>query len=360
MIKFVDGFKGNRTCTEMKIVADSNIPFLKGVFEPYAEVVYKDGRSIERKDMMLADAVIIRTRTRCAQDTLEGTRVQAIASATIGTDHVDMTWCAANGITVYNAEGCNAGGVMNYVFSALYGMASRHSIKLENATMGVVGVGHVGKRVAEAAEKLGFKVLLCDPPRALREGPEDFLPLEELLAQSNVVSLHVPLNEETHDMAGESFFEAIKPGAVLINTSRGEVVDESALLRARPKLGSLAIDTWCNEPFVNHNLMDVCDIATPHIAGYSYQGKLNGTAMAVRSIARHFGIDQLKNYTPEPESADLTPIGLDVSGKTQGEITALLQYNYPIFTDDFLFRMDPDGFERLRIDYNYRREYYII
>ncbi|MBO7071749.1 MAG: 4-phosphoerythronate dehydrogenase [Bacteroidales bacterium] len=360
MIKFVDGFKGNRTCTKMKIVADSNIPFLKGVFEPYAEVVYKDGRSIERKDMMLADAVIIRTRTRCAQDTLEGTRVQAIASATIGTDHVDMTWCAANGITVYNAEGCNAGGVMNYVFSALYGMASRHSIKLENATMGVVGVGHVGKRVAEAAEKLGFKVLLCDPPRALREGPEDFLPLEELLAQSNVVSLHVPLNEETHDMAGESFFEAIKPGAVLINTSRGEVVDESALLRARPKLGSLAIDTWCNEPFVNHNLLDVCDIATPHIAGYSYQGKLNGTQMAVRSIARHFGIDQLKNYTPEPESADLTPIGLDVSGKTQGEITALLQYNYPIFTDDFLFRMDPDGFERLRIDYNYRREYYII
>jgi len=344
----------------MKLIADSNIPFLKGVFEPYMEVVYKDGRSICAADMSDADALIIRTRTKCNRETLEGSRVQAIASATIGTDHVDIAWCAANGITVYNAAGCNAGGVMNYVFSALFGVASRHSLKLEGVNLGVVGVGHVGKLVAETGRRLGFNVLQCDPPRALREGPEDFYTLDELLELSNVVTLHVPLDETTHGMAGDAFFEALRPGAVFINSARGEVVDENALLRARPKLGALAIDTWSNEPFVNHNLMDVCDIATPHIAGYSYQGKLMGTAMAVRSIARHFGIEELKSYMPEPESADLRPVGLDVRGKSQGEITALLQYNYPIFTDDFLFRMDPDGFERLRIDYNYRREYYII
>ena len=344
----------------MKILADSNIPFLKGVFEPYAEVVYKDGRSISATDIKFADALVIRTRTKCNRETLEGSRVQAIASATIGTDHVDLVWCSENGITVYNAAGCNAGGVMNYVLSALYGAASRHSIKLEGATIGIVGVGHVGKLVAEAAGKLGFHVLLCDPPRALREGPENYCQLEDLLARSQVVSMHVPLDETTHGMAGDEFFEALRPGAVFINSSRGEVVDESALLRARPKLGALAIDTWCNEPFVNQNLMSVCDVATPHIAGYSYQGKMMGTAMAVRAIARHFGIDPLRNYMPEPENADLAPIGLDVHGRSQGEITALLQYNYPIFTDDFLFRMDPDSFEQLRIDYNYRREFYII
>ena len=343
----------------MKIVADTNIPFLKGVFEPYGEVVYKDGRAIGREDCLDADVLIIRTRTRCDAALLEGTRVKVIATATIGMDHVDMPWCIEHGIIVYNAEGCNAGGVVDYVLSALYGVASRKAIRLEGETIGIVGVGHVGERVAEAAQKLGFQVLLCDPPRAEMEGPDKFCSLEFLLENSQIVTMHTPLDDTTRIMADEDFFQKIAPGTIFINASRGEVVDETALMRARPKLGAVVIDTWCNEPDVNRNLIDVCDIATPHIAGYSYQGKQMGTAMAVRSVAKHFGIDALKDYFPETESPDLDPIRIDVSGKSQGEITSILQYNYPIFTDDFFFRSAPENFEKIRSEYRYRREFYI-
>lgn len=343
----------------MKIVADTNIPFLKGVFEPYGEVVYKDGRMISREDVMDAEILIVRTRTRCDAGKLEGTRVRMIASATIGTDHIDLDWCRKAGITVFNAEGCNAGGVADYVFSALYGTAARRSIHLDGATIGIVGVGHVGSRVERMARLLGFRVLLCDPPRALREGPGVFCSLDELLAGSDVVTLHTPLDDTTRSMADASFFEKIRPGTIFINSSRGEVVDESALIHARPKLGALVLDTWCHEPDVNPHLIDLCDIATPHIAGYSYQGKQNGTSMVVRAVARFLGIDELKTYFPEAENEEMAPVRVEVAGKSQGEMAAILQYNYPIFTDDFLFRSDPSGFERIRSEYNYRREFYL-
>ena len=343
----------------MLIVADTNIPFLKGVLEPYAEVRYYDGRSIGKSEMKDADAVIIRTRTRCNAETLQGSRVKMISSATIGTDHIDLDWCRENGIAVSNAEGCNARAVADYVFSALYGVASRRTIRLEGATIGIVGVGNVGKIVEKAARRLGFRLLRCDPPRAAAEGEEGFVSLEDLLEGSDVVTMHVPLNPETKGMAGEAFFAAMRSGAVFINASRGEIVDEQALLRARPKLSALILDTWCNEPYVNQVLIDACDIATPHIAGYSYQGKQNGTAMAVRALARHFGFRELESFSPVAEDGGLKAVGIDVDGKNQGEIAAVLQYNYPIFTDDFLFRSAPSDFERLRSEYNYRNEFYI-
>jgi len=342
----------------MKIVADTNIPFLKGVLEPYAEVVYMDGRAIDREAMMDADAIVIRTRTRCCEETLKGTKVKMIASATIGTDHIDLEWCKANGIEVQNAEGCNAGGVANYIFSAMYAVASRRTINMEEAVLGIVGVGNVGRKVEHMARTIGLKVLLNDPPRAAEEGSEGFVSIDELLEKATIVSLHVPLDETTHGMCNDEFFEKMRPGAIFINASRGEVVDEAALLRARPKIGALVLDTWCNEPDVNKNLIEACDIATPHIAGYSYQGKQNGTAMAVQAIARHFGIKELEFFRPQTEDEALRPVAVGVRGKTQGELAALLQYNYPVFTDDFLFRVDPSSFERLRSEYNYRREFY--
>ncbi|MBE6222989.1 MAG: DUF4301 family protein [Bacteroidales bacterium] len=343
----------------MKVVADTNIPFLKGVLEPFFEVEYMDGRTIDRAAMHDADAVIIRTRTKCNEETLAGSRVQMIASATIGLDHIDVAWCQQHGIEVQNAEGCNAGGVADYVFSALYGIASRRAIKLDDAVIGIVGVGNVGKKVEQMARTLGIKVLLNDPPRAQAEGPEGFVELDELLENATVVTMHVPLDETTRGMANEEFFAKMRPGAIFINASRGEVVDEAALLHARPKLGALVLDTWCNEPTVNPNLIELCDIATPHIAGYSYQGKQNGTAMAVQAIARHFGIEELKDFRPVTEDPSLLPTALDLWGRSQGEIAAVMQYNYPIFTDDFLFRSSPDSFEKLRSEYNYRQEFYI-
>ena len=340
----------------MKVVADMDIPFLEGVFEPYGEVVYKKGIDIVADDVADADALLVRTRTQCDAALLEGSKVKIVASATIGTDHIDKEYCASRGIQVANASGCNAGGVMQYVFSAVYGIAARKGIKLDDVTFGIVGVGNVGKRVAEMAESLGFKVMRCDPPRAEKEGPEGFCTLEELLAESQVVTLHVPLDETTRGMANETFFTLIRPGAIFINAARGEVVEEQALMDAIPKLGAVVLDTWNNEPAVNEELVEMVDIATPHIAGYSYQGKVNGTRMAVRAVAECLGLDGLKDFSPDDSDEDRQPVRLDLRGRNHGEIAAVLQYNYPIFTDDFRFRMEPHKFEKLRNEYQYRRE----
>lgn len=343
----------------MKIVADKHIPFLEGVFEPYAEVIYIDGRQINHDDVVDADALIIRTRTKCNADLLDGTKVQLISTATIGTDHIDLDYCARHGIEVHNAEGCNAGGVMQYVFSALYGVAARKNIKLDGANFGIIGVGHVGSKVEHMARYLGFNVLRCDPPRAAAEGEEGFCSLEYLLANSQIVTMHTPLDDTTRGMADEEFFMLMQPGAIFINASRGEVMNEDALKAAYPKLGAAIIDTWNNEPDVDEDLIELVDVATPHIAGYSFQGKQNGTASAVQSVAHHFGIEELYDYYPENDIPDHEPKLLDLKDKKQGEIAAVFQYNYPIFTDDFRFRMEPGNFEKMRSNYQYRREFYV-
>ena len=342
----------------MKIVADVDVPFLKGVLEPYGEVVYKKGPEITGDDVRDADALILRTRTRCNAELLEGSSVKLIATATIGTDHVDFDYCNAHGIEVQNAAGCNAGGVMQYVFSGLYGIAARKGIKIDGATMGIIGVGNVGKKVEQMARYLGFNVMRYDPPRAEVEGQEGFCSLEELLMSSQIVTMHVPLDEVTRGMADEAFFALMQPGSIFINASRGEVVNEAALKAALPKFGAVVIDTWNNEPNVDVELVDMVDVATPHIAGYSFQGKQMGTAMAVRAVAHHFGIGELYDFFPEGEP-DHDPVLLDLTGKTHGQIAAVFQYNYPIFTDDFRFRMEPEKFEKLRSEYQYRREIYV-
>lgn len=340
----------------MKVVADMDIPFLEGVFEPYGEVVYKKGLEISHEDVLDADALVVRTRTRCDAALLEGTSVKMVATATIGTDHIDLEYCRNAGIEVANAAGCNAGGVMQYVFSALYGVAARKGIKIDESTIGIVGVGHVGSKIEAMAEYLGFNILRCDPPRAVAEGPEGFCSLEHLLEESDVVTLHVPLDETTRGMANADFFTLMKPGAIFINAARGEVVDEQALIEASPKLGAIVIDTWNNEPDINEDLVDIADIATPHIAGYTFQGKQNGTAYAVQALARHFRLEELYDFFPAQDLPGHEPVLLDLKGKNHGEIAAVSQYNYPIFTDDFRFRMEPHKFEKLRSEYQYRRE----
>lgn len=344
---------------KIKIVADSAIPFLEGVMEPYADVVFIPGNKICHDDIKDADALMIRTRTHCNAELLEGTSVKFIATATIGTDHIDFPYCDLHGIVVRNAPGCNAGGVMEYVFSALYGLASRKAINLEGDTIGIVGVGHVGSLIERMALALGFRVLKCDPPRAAAEGPFGFCDLEYLLKNSQVVTMHTPLDETTRGMADAHFFDLMQPGAFFINASRGEVVCDDALKAAMPKLGPVIIDTWNNEPDIDKELMDMVDIATPHIAGYSYQGKQNGTAAAVRAVAHYFGFQELFEFYPKAEFPENEAVKLDLKGLRQGEIAAVFQYNYPIFTDDFMFRLEPENFEKLRSEYKYRREVFI-
>lgn len=343
----------------MKLAIDISIPFIKGVFEPYADVVYLDGMSISREDLTDVDGMVIRTRTKCNADLLDGTAVKVIATASIGTDHIDQKYCLEHGIFHKNASGCNAGGVMNYVFSALYGTAARRSIDVHGATFGIIGLGSCGSRVAQTAMALGFKVLICDPPREKAEGSLDYCSQDYLLNNSDIVSLHAPLNEETRGMANSDFFSKMKYGAFLINTARGGIIVEDDLVKAIPKLGPVVIDTWENEPYVNRTLLHLCDIATPHIAGYSYQGKQYGTAYAVRAIARFFGFKELYEYFPETTVKDLEAVKIDLHELTKGQIASTIQYNYPIFTDDFMFRMNPDAFIQLRKDYQYRREFYV-
>lgn len=343
----------------LKIVADKAIPFLEGVFDPYADMTYLPGDKIGPEDVKDADVLMVRTRTKCNAALLEGSKVKFIATATIGTDHIDFPYCDSKGIVVRNAPGCNAGGVMEYVFSALYGLASRKSISLQGDTIGIIGVGHVGSLIERMGRALGFKILKCDPPRAEAEGSFGFCDLEYLLQNSQIVTLHVPLDETTRGMANSEFFSLMQPGAFFINAARGEVVCDDALKAAIPKLGPVIIDTWNHEPDIDLDLMDKVAIATPHIAGYSYQGKQNGTAAAVRAVAHYFGITELYEFFPKTNLPENEAVKLDLKDLNQGEIASVLQYNYPIFTDDFMLRLNPENFDKLRSEYNYRREVYI-
>lgn len=348
----------------MRIVIDSDIPFIQGVFEPFAEVVYKKGGEIDRATVQGADALIIRTRTQCNRELLEGSTVKMIASATIGQDHADLAYCREKGIVFTNAAGCNAGGVMQYVFTALYALAQKKGMELprynhRKQVLGVIGVGNVGSKVAGLGEYLGFEVLRNDPPkeREQTDGLTDYYSLEYLLEQADVVSVHVYLDDKTRNMINDEFLARMKPGALLINTSRGEVADEEAILRHRSRLGGVILDVWDHEPGINRELLACTDIATPHIAGYSYEGKLNGTQMVVRSVAGFFNLEPLKSFVIQPETVNLNH--LDLKNWIQPKICEVLNNIFPIFEEDGKLRNSPSDFEKIRSAYQYRREFYV-
>ncbi len=388
---------------KLNIIIDANIPFINGVFEPFANVAYLNGADFTPAAVKRADALIIRTRTKCNEALLAGSSVKFIATATIGTDHIDLDYCCKAGIGVANAAGCNAGGVMQYVFTALYYLAERKGFELpvhkvdypdrnenqcvvdekENGesvgkanlsgkykkVLGVVGVGNVGTKVAELGEYLGFEVLRCDPLKereqtlAFNSGKirveefKDFYSLDYLLENSDIVTMHTWLDDVTRGMANRDFFAKMKDGAVFVNASRGEVVDDEALLANMGRFAATVIDVWNDEPYINRELLQRADIATPHIAGYSYEGKINGTTMAVKGVADAFGIEQLKEFEVVPEEPNRNYLNL--SGLNKGEISKQLTDIFPIFEDVLDLRKNPENFEKLRSNYNYRREFYV-
>ena len=348
----------------MKIVCDSKIPFLRGVFEPFAQVLYLPGGETSAAAVRDADALLTRTRTRCDAALLAGSAVRVIASATIGYDHIDTAWCEANGIRWRNAPGCNAGSVEQYLAAALCTLSRRHGFALAGRTLGVVGVGHVGSRVARMAAALGMRVLLCDPPRARKEGAEGFVRPDEIIARSDVVTLHVPLTRTGEDatwhLLDAARLSAMRPDQFLINTSRGPVVDGAAL-KAALQAGSLrgaVLDVWEDESAPDRALLDLVDVATPHIAGYSADGKAAGTAAAVRTVAQVLDLP-LKRWAPAAIPAPARPLSfdLDARGKTLVEVLQeAVLYTYDLLADDAALRADPARFEALRGDYPVRRE----
>jgi len=319
----------------MKAIIDKAIPYIEGVLEPFFDVEYLPGKDIDRAKAANADVLLIRTRTHCNESLLSGSSVKLVATATIGCDHIDMPWCRKAGIKVVNAPGCNSSAVMEYFYVAIHRLAEMKGLDIAGKTIGVVGVGHVGSKVAAKGEELGFKVLRNDPPRMAAEGPEGFVELDRLLAESDIVTIHIPL-ENNLDFASYSFFDRMKDGAVFVNASRGEVIVEDAFLKNRARFAGVVMDVWRHEPDITPAMLAAADIATPHIAGYSMQGKINGTTAVVRATGEFFGIPQLQAFSlPSAEK----PFSLT---------------RYDIMADDRALRSAPESFEALRSHYNYR------
>lgn len=330
-----------------KIVIDSAIPYLGGVLEPFAEVVYCSGEAITREVVADAHALVIRTRTRCDSTLLAGSSVELIASATIGFDHIDPQVCTSQGIRIATAQGCNARGVLQWVAAALVYLSQQQGWSPSERTLGIVGVGHIGSLVEEYAQRWGFRVVACDPPREERE-QRGFLPLAEVISQADILTFHTPLNDTTYHLLNTELIALLKPSAVVLNSSRGAVVDNLALHRsAHPYL----FDVWEGEPHPEPTLLADALVATPHIAGYSEQGKAMASAMAVRTLAKHFGFPLQGWYPPGVSPSQPRAIGWE-------ELCATLPAHYDIAAESARLKASPEAFEQMRNTYHYRKEYF--
>ena len=366
----------------MKLVIDSKIPFIRGFAEQLGETVYLSGADITAADVRDADALIIRTRTHCNEALLAGSAVRFVATATIGYDHIDTDFMHHAHIAWSNCPGCNATSVAQYVEAACLLLAA-HGCWSETQcptpltapvdirrpernvfaglTLGIVGVGHVGKSVAKRAAAMGFEqILLCDPPRAEREGQATFTPFDELARRCDIITFHTPLTHApqphaTYHMASEAWFDSLQRCPVIINTSRGEAIDTEALKRAidSGRVRTAVIDTWENEPHIDRELLQKVFIGTPHIAGYSADGKANGTRMALQAVARHFDLstDAFESVVPPP-----LPEGFAYYPEGQGRLLAEELRLYDPTRDAEALRTHPECFEKLRGDYPLRRE----
>lgn len=331
----------------MKVIIDSAIPFIHGVLEPWAEVVYCSGATIDKDVVRDADALIIRTRTRCSRELLDGSNVRLIITATIGRDHIDENYCREAGIEVASAAGCNARGVLQWVAAALKHIVTIDGKHPEDYTLGVVGVGNVGSLVVEHARHWGFKVLMCDPPRFEREGG-DFLPIEDIVRHADIITLHTPLDATTRHLINEKTLAVMRPNATIINASRGGVVDNLALANSSHRY---AFDVWENEPSLNASVLGGAILATPHIAGYSEQGKANATTMSVNALSRFFNLP-LTDWQP----AEVTPTTPRLI--SWEEMCATIDSFCPILEETSILKSSPEQFESLRNNYNYRQEYF--
>jgi erythronate-4-phosphate dehydrogenase len=348
----------------MKIVADDKIPFLKGILEPYAEMVYLPGSHINREVLKDADALLTRTRTKCTESLLKGASVRFIGTATIGFDHIDIRYCGKNKIIWTNAPGCNSSSVQQYIAAALLKLALDHKYSLKDKTIGIIGVGNVGSKIESFAKAIGMNVLLNDPPRARIEGDAGFVMLNDILGESDIITVHVPLNivgtDKTYHLFNEKSFKRMKKGAWFFNSSRGEVTETSALRKAlgSGNLGGTVLDVWENEPDIDLDLMAKSFIATPHIAGYSTDGKANGTAMVVNSLCKYFDLPLKSWYpdsVPQPSAPEIT---IDGKGKSDEDIfREAVFHTYNITGDDLKLRFSPSDFEKQRGDYPQRREF---
>ena len=335
----------------MKIIVDDKIPYIREALSGITrDIIYIKGADITASDVRNADALIVRTRTRCDERLLGGSKVRFVATATIGIDHLDTQWLDSAGIRWVNCPGCNAASVGQYLLTSLLTLQRDHGLHLDRATLGIVGYGHVGRAVKAVGEKLGMNIIVNDPFLNLPE----LVSLDTIRREADVVTFHVPLTSDgehpTMHLADRSFLMGLcREGVTVVNTSRGGIVDENALLEAMDKgiVRHAIIDTWENEPDINPKLLDKAYIATPHIAGYSADGKVTADNMVLDSLCDFFGIKGHKKVTAPPLPSDFHYTGNPLE-------------LYDPLEDSRRLKLHPLDFEEQRGNYPLRREQYEV
>ena len=333
--------------SNIRLIIERNIPYVAGLLDDYAAVRYLAPEEITPKAVRDTDGMIIRTRTKCDAALLNKSDVKMIATATIGMDHIDLDYCRDHSIIAVNAPGCNAPAVAQYVFATILQVINR---PLSTYTIGIVGVGHVGSIVERWARGLDMKVLRCDPPRQAAEGGDDWADLDSIAAEADIITFHTPLTHDTdyptYHIAGEDFLNKLRRSPIIINSARGEIVDTAALVAARDagKVGGLIVDCWEGEPEIDRELLRRADIATPHIAGYSAEGKIRASQVALDAITTFFMTPRVTVEAPLPPAAakTVTIDGILGSYDPMPEVMAL--------------KAHPEDFEKIRNTYRLRHE----
>lgn len=350
----------------MKIIVDENIPYGREAFSTLGEVVTRPGRAISPDDVRDADVLLVRSITKVNAALLEDSAVRFVATATIGEDHIDKAWLASRGIGFSSAPGCNANSVGEYMVAALLHLAEKYDLRLKGMSLGVVGVGNVGSNVARKAAALGMAVVLNDPPLAEATGDAKYRPLDEILA-CDFITTHVPLTKEgphrTVHLVDADFLSRMKPGSFFMNTARGPICDNGALLAClqRDHLRGALLDVWEGEPEVRLDVLDAVDIATPHIAGYSFDGKVNGTRQIYEAACRHLGVPadwSVDALLPDPEHPAFIL-------RDAEDLKRIVDTVYPLLEDDARMRAIKEQpaenraayFDMLRKTYPRRREF---
>jgi len=351
----------------MKIVVDENIPFGREAFENFGEVELRNGREINSSSCKNADALIVRSITKVNEELLQNTSVNFVGTTTIGTDHIDQDYLKNNNISFSSAAGCNAYSVTEYVFSALSYFANKHNLNLSQLSIGVVGFGNIGKKVVAVAEALEMQVVVNDPPLQRTTNERHFSTLDEAL-KCDIVTFHVPLNksgiDKTTHLLRQENISIIKEDAILINSSRGPVVSNEVLKKRLEEGKNIrtVLDVWETEPNYDSELLKLVKIGTPHIAGYSYEGKVNGTTIIYNALGNHLDVDT--NW--KPKLAEVVNNRIECIGSETEEELLLNVFNksYKIIEDDKLLREGLSflnderfgHFDKLRKNYKIRRE----
>jgi len=353
----------------MQILADENIPYVREFFSTLGDVRTITGRSLQPTDLTNIDVLVVRSVTSVNANLLKNTPIKFVGTATIGYDHIDLNFLEKNHIGFSYAPGCNATAAAEYVISSLMIMSERQGFDLTNKIVGIIGCGNVGSRVWQKLQALGVTCLRHDPPLQEKLGNQDFVDLNKVLT-ADIITLHVPLEKTgpypTHLMVNQAFLAQLHPETLFINTSRGAIVDETALLTKLnqcPKMTAI-LDVWANEPVINQILLQRSNLGTPHIAGYSFDGKIAGTALLYQAICHYFACIPTAHISLPPAPLTGLSFSRTIDDKTAIQTAVLAAYD--VRRDDAALRLSmqtdypAQQFDLLRKNYPIRREFHNI